>query len=278
MRPSQASHRARAAEITAPDPICPPPSPEARSSRSMRTATWGLTLRSTGTAPLASALSATCTSASPWRCARVRWSPAGRSACTWASTAVWNFSPPTASRCPRKLTDPSACREIVNDRSSVGSGSGPSGSSRARKCATASTRSACGCSTATAENTASIAPRSTPWAAARARGPGATARAATATCSADTSPAFCASASAGRDSSARPLRTTRDASDDDSRQCPRSHDAIDFCPSRSGACDSSAARTARASAASIRLRSATSAATSSRTSPPVGSVEHTYEY
>jgi hypothetical protein len=26
------------------------------------------------------------------------------------------------------------------------------------------------------------------------------------------------------------------------------------------------------------LRSATSAATSSRTSPPVGSVEHTYEY
>ncbi len=77
---------------------------------------------------------------------------------------------------------------------------------------------------------------------------------------------------------ARPLRTERDASDPDSRQCPRSQDVMDRCPSRSGACDSSAARTARASAASIRFRSATSAATSSSTSPVRHPSEHMIEH
>jgi hypothetical protein len=103
-----------------------------RSVRGMVTITCGLTVRSVGSPPAASWLSATSTSASPSCCERVRRSPLGRSACTIDSSIAWNFSPPTASSSPRNDSRPSSSFDRVSDRPSVGSGSTPSGSSRAR--------------------------------------------------------------------------------------------------------------------------------------------------
>ncbi|WP_348637961.1 hypothetical protein [Blastococcus capsensis] len=59
----------------------------------------------------------------------MRVSPAGREACTIDSTAVWNFSPPTASSSPRKDSDPSACLVKVSPRPPAlgGIGFGPVG-------------------------------------------------------------------------------------------------------------------------------------------------------
>jgi hypothetical protein len=101
MPASQASQRARAAESVAPKPVVAvaglvPGS--ARSPMSMVTRTCGLTVRSTGSCPEARVTSASCTRASPSRWARVRRSPAGRSACTTDSRAAHSFSPPTADR------------------------------------------------------------------------------------------------------------------------------------------------------------------------------------
>ena len=123
--PSQASQRARAAEIRAPNPVRPAPGPVAvvsvRSSASMATITCGFCVRSVGRVPAASWLSHSCTSASAFCCARVRSSPSGRVACTIDSIAASTFSPPTASRSNRPVPQPSACRTM----SAAGPRSGP---------------------------------------------------------------------------------------------------------------------------------------------------------
>ena len=86
MLPSQASMRARAAEICAPKPVSAAPGPVCGVDQVGRagsvTTTCGLTVRRIGRCPAARVLSAHCTSASPSCWARVRRSPAGRLACT----------------------------------------------------------------------------------------------------------------------------------------------------------------------------------------------------
>jgi hypothetical protein len=89
---------------------------------------------------------------------------------------------------------------------------------------------------------------------------GATTGATADTWSAVIAPAAQPAATFGSCCSVRPLRTSWAAAAGDSRQCPRSQDAIVFSPSCSGACATSARRTVRAISASSRFRSATSAA------------------
>ena len=106
---------------------------------------------------------------------------------------------------------------------------------------------------AVSASTASTAARSTPAAAAAARCSSRATGAITATASAVTRPAANAAATAGRCSSARPDATSRCAAAADSRPCPRSQDCIVFAPSCSEAWVSSPSRTVRASWASSRF-------------------------
>ncbi len=77
--------------------------------------------------------------------------------------------------------------------------------------------------------------RSMSWAAAAARFAGVVIGAMIASWSAVITPATQAAATAGRWDSARPLRTSSPAARGERWPCPRSQEAIVFCPSCSGA-------------------------------------------
>jgi hypothetical protein len=225
----------------------------------MVTTTCGFCARSVGKFPDASALSHNWTSASAFCCARVRSSPCGRAACTSDSTDAATFSNPTASRSNRPLPppspspSPSPCRDHVNRRPSVGSGSTPSGSSASRYTCTTCASWSYASPTATARIDSSIAARSTSRAAAAASCSSPAIGAIVATCPAVSAPTANAAAVAGRCSNARPERTSRAASACERCPCPRSHDCMVFNPSCSAAPVSSHRRTVRVTSAAIRF-------------------------